>query len=137
MIIKMKHPRMLTPEGFALRAGLILMAAPSFFWLGVVLAVFFEKPLIVEQILLPMDRVSSILTMLIMIGLPVITILVNLKSMMWVEYSHQYEEVPTGLKIQRSPVQWMLIAYAAATVAITFCYFFFEKFVFFSDHHIH
>lgn len=133
----MKHPRLLTPEGFALRAGLILMAAPSFFWLGVVLAVFFEKPLIVEQILLPMDRVSSILTMLIMIGLPVITILVNLKSMMWVEYSHQYEEVPTGLKIQRSPVQWMLIAYASATVAITFCYFFFEKFVFFSDHHIH
>ena len=70
----------ITPSIFATRAGLILMAVPSIFWLGIILAVGFEKPVIVHELMLPIDKISGALTLLIMIGLPLITFLIILNS---------------------------------------------------------
>ena len=102
----MTNSKTFNPENFALKAGLILMVVPSFFWLGVSLAIFFEKPLIVEEIMLPVDRVSSILTLLIMGGLPLIAILVNLKSLFQVEYSPHNENVLVNVHLKKNINQY-------------------------------
>ncbi len=133
----MKQPKTLTPEKFALTAGSILMAPPSLYWLGVALAVFFEKPLIVQEIMLPVDRISSIFTIMIMIGLPVMTLFINIKAMMHMQYSADNDNVLVDVEVRNNVWQWILIAYAAATIIITFSYYFFEKFVFFSDQNLY
>ncbi len=113
------------------------MVVPSFFWLGVALAVFFEKPLIVEEIMLPVDRVSSILTLIIMGGLPLITILVNIKSLFQVEYSPHNENVLVNMHVKKNFNQWALIIYAGLCLAGLFTWAFFEHFKFFSEQNIY
>lgn len=120
------------PTTFATKAGLILMAVPSFFWLGIVLAVFFEKPVIVHEIMLPIDQVSSLFTLMIMVGLPLITFLVNLKSLMLIEYNPYGESLFIDFSYKNNKATWWLMAYAIISIVITITYAFFENFNFYS-----
>ena len=108
------------------------MAVPSFFWLGIVLAVFFEKPVIVHEIMLPIDQVSSLFTLMIMVGLPLITFLVNLKSLMLIEYNPYGESLFIDFSYKNNKSTWWLMAYAIISIVITITYAFFENFNFYS-----
>lgn len=122
------NAKTMLPSTFATTAGLILMAVPSLFWLGIALAVGFEKPIIVQQIMLPIDRVSPVLTFSVMIGLPVITFLVNLKAMFMVEFNPLGENLFIDISYHNNKMQWILIIYAAASIVTTITYAFFEHF---------
>lgn len=122
----------MSPVTFATRAGLILMAVPSIFWLGVLFAVVFEKPVIVYEIMLPIDQMSSILTLMIMIGLPVITFLVNLKAMMFIEFKPNSDNLFIDIGYKRNKLSWLLMIYAVLSIVVTATYGFFENFNFYS-----
>lgn len=132
MITTMKETTM-SPVTFATRAGLILMAVPSLFWLGVVLAVGFEKPVIVQEIMLPVDQISSLFTLMIMIGLPTITFLVNLKAVMFIEFNPNSDNVFIDIHYRRNKSSWFLMVYAVLSIVVTISYAFFENFNFYSD----
>ena len=134
---KMKKSTTMHPESFATATGLILMAVPSLFWLGIFLTVFLEKPVIMENIMMPIDRVSSLLTLMIMVGLPIITILVNLKAMIQLKYSAQRDNIVTDITFKGTFVQIVLLVYASLSILITLYYAFFENFRFYSDQNIY
>lgn len=113
------------------------MAVPSLFWLGIFLTVFLEKPVIMENIMMPIDRVSSLLTLMIMVGLPIITILVNLKAMIQLKYSAQRDNIVTDITFKGTFVQIVLLVYASLSILITLYYAFFENFRFYSDQNIY
>ncbi len=122
----------ITPSTFATRAGLILMAVPSIFWLGIILAVGFEKPVIVHEVMLPIDKMSGAITLLIMIGLPLITFLINLKAMMMVEFNANSENLFIDISYRNNKSSWLLMIYAAVSIIVTLTYGFFENFNFYS-----
>lgn len=124
------------PAKFALIAGSILMALPTFFWLGVFLQVFFETAFIVKNIMLPIDRTSPILSVMIMVGLPLIAIMINLKSMMHVRLSATHEQVGFGVSVNKNLAQWALIFYAGVSIITILTYAFFENFKIVSAHFI-
>jgi hypothetical protein len=120
------------PATFAKRAGLILMAAPSIFWLGVILAVGFEKPLIVHGVMLPIDNISPALTLMIMIGLPLVTFLICLKAMMMVEFNPIGEHLFIDISYRNNKALWLLMVYSLTSLIVTLSYGFFEHFNFYS-----
>ncbi len=122
------------PAKFALIAGSILMALPTFFWIGVFLQVFFETAYIVKNIMLPIDRTSPVLSVMIMVGLPLIAIMVNLKSMMHVKLSANHEQVGLDVFVNKNFAQWALILYAAMSIITILTYAFFENFTIVSTH---
>jgi hypothetical protein len=134
---KMKKSTSMHPDNFATATGLILMAVPSLFWLGIFLAVFFEKPIIMEHIMIPVDRVSSLLTLMIMVGLPIITILVNLKAMIQLKYSAQRDNIVTDIQFKGTFIQIALLMYASISILVVLYYAFFENFRFYSDQNIY
>lgn len=109
------------------------MAVPSLFWLGVVLAVGFEKPVIVQEIMLPVDQISSLFTLMIMIGLPTITFLVNLKAVMFIEFNPNSDNVFIDIHYRRNKSSWFLMLYAVLSIVVTISYAFFENFNFYSE----
>lgn len=117
---------------FATRAGLILMAVPSIFWLGIILAVGFEKPVIIHEIMLPIDRLSAVLTLLIMIGLPLITLLINVKALMMPQFNTNSENLFIDISYRNNKSLWLLIIYAITSIIITLTFGFFENFNFYS-----
>jgi len=134
---KMKKSTTMHPDNFATATGLILMAVPSLFWLGIFLTVFFEKPTIMEHIMIPVDRVSSLLTLMIMVGLPIITILVNLKAMIQLKYSAQRDNIVTDIQFKGTFTQIVLLIYATLSILVTLYFAFFENFRFYSDNNIY
>ena len=130
----MKKSTTMHPESFATATGLILMAVPSLFWLGIFLTVFLEKPVIMENIMMPIDRVSSLLTLMIMVGLPIIAIMINLKSMMDVKLSASHEQIGLGVSVNKNFAQWALIFYAGMSIITILTYAFFENFKIVSAH---
>ena len=122
------------PAKFSLIAGSILMALPTFFWLGVFIQVFFENAFIVKNIMLPIDRTSPILSVMIMVGLPIIAIMINLKSMMDVKLSASHEQIGLGVSVNKNFAQWALIFYAGMSIITILTYAFFENFKIVSAH---
>lgn len=86
---------------------------------------------------MPVDRVSSLLTMMIMVGLPLICILVNLKAMIQLKYSAQRDNIVTDIQFNGTIVQIGLLIYATISILVTLYYAFFENFRFYSDHNIY
>jgi len=113
---------------FALIASAALLALPTFFWLGVFFEVFFELPFIVEHVMLPVDRVSPALTIIIMVGLPLISIMINLKSMMNFHFSFSHDKVEMDVQVRRNALQWTMVMYAAMSIIAILTYAFFENF---------
>ncbi len=133
----MKKARSIQTDNFATATGLILMTVPSLFWLGILLTVFFEKPVIMQNIIIPVDRVSSLLTLMIMVGLPIITILVNLKAMIQLKYSAQRDNIVTDMQFKGTLLQIILLIYASISILVVIYYAFFENFRFYSDQNIY
>jgi len=116
------------PEKFALKAGLILLVLPTFFWLGVFLQQIFGIGFIVEQVMLPVDRVSPLLTIIIMVGLPLIAIMINLKSLLNLKMSVYHDDMLMDVHIKRNTMQWVLVTYASLSIIAILTYAFFENF---------
>lgn len=68
------------PQLFAISAGLGIMVVPCFYWLGILCAMLFEKGIIVKQFLLPVTPNDSLGDVFILVGLPVIALLINIRA---------------------------------------------------------
>lgn len=54
----------------------LLLLLPVFCWLSIFMYVVFHQTFLMDEIFAKIDRVSSLLTILIMVGLPALTVLV-------------------------------------------------------------
>ena len=68
------------PQLFAISAGLLIMVAPCFYWLGILSATLFEKGIFVKSFLLEPSPGGEIFQLFVFIGLPLITLLINIRS---------------------------------------------------------
>ena len=122
----MKETTML-PSTFATRTGLILMAAPSLYWVGILLAAGFGKPIIVQGVVIPLEQISPLFSLMIMIGLPLITLLVNLKAAMMVDYRPGRDDIYIDVQYKNNKTLWFMIFYSGLSIAATLYLAFFEK----------
>lgn len=68
------------PQLFAISAGLLIMVAPCFYWLGILSATLFEKGFIVKTFLLSGSPGESMGDMFVLIALPIVALLINIRS---------------------------------------------------------
>jgi hypothetical protein len=120
----------LSPNNFALKAGLFLISFTLLFWLGVTMEQLLNFPFIVEKIFLPIDELSAWLSIMLVVVFPLMAIVINLKSLMLTKFSIDRNEIVMSVNIKKSAAQWLLIAYASCSIALVMLYALFENFMF-------
>ena len=103
------------------------MAAPSLYWVGILLAAGFGKPIIVQGVVIPLEQISPLFSLMIMIGLPLITLLVNLKAAMMVDYRPGRDDIYIDVQYKNNKTLWFMIFYSGLSIAATLYLAFFEK----------
>ncbi len=68
------------PLHFAISVGSLIMVVPCFYWLGIFSAALFEKAFIVKALILPDTQLHTLFNVVVLVGLPVITLLLNIQS---------------------------------------------------------
>lgn len=103
------------------------MAAPSLYWVGILLAAGFGKPIIAQGVVIPLEQISPLFSLMIMIGLPLITLLVNLKAAMMVDYRPGKDDIYIDVQYKNNKTLWFLIFYSGLCIVATLYLAFFEK----------
>ncbi|HMU69613.1 MAG TPA: hypothetical protein PK511_11220 [Chitinophagales bacterium] len=109
------------PMHFAISAGLKIMVVPCFYWLAVFSATLFEKPVLVKWLLLDDSVIMQALLYPVMIMLPLITLLINIKA----RYERRIVDAVRSPFANR--VQFGVMGMALLSLIGVFTYTFFER----------
>ncbi|MEZ5015287.1 MAG: hypothetical protein R2794_13450 [Chitinophagales bacterium] len=115
-------------ESFALNAGILLMALPSIFWAAVVLDLTGLSNFLIEHVIVPVDEASSLLTIFCLVVLPMITLVINLKSLFAFRLGNTGDDMVLDIHIHRNAFQWLLVIYAGLSIVVLMSYAFTENF---------
>ena len=100
--------------------GLILMALPTVFWLGVFLEQIFHNPIITDGVFVRLDHITPLFSILIMIGMPLATAILNFNFL-------RRESMPSRSVSFDHAGNVLLFAYSICTILMILGYLFTEN----------
>lgn len=118
----------LRPDRFAFRAGLLLVSLSFLFWIAAIFFMFGNTSLF-DLIFTPIDKTSPLLSIMIMIVLPLIAAVINMKSVMSLRIGYADDILNIHFRIARNYRQWLLIGYCGCCIAFVFIYSVTENFI--------
>jgi hypothetical protein len=100
--------------------GLMLMAMPTLFWVGVFLEQIFGNPIITDGVFVRLDQITSLFSILIMIVMPLTTAILNFNFL-------RKESMPNRSVSFDHAGNVLLVAYSICTIALILGYLFTEN----------
>ncbi|MEO8399696.1 MAG: hypothetical protein ABI550_07775 [Ignavibacteriaceae bacterium] len=108
--------------------GMIMMSIPALFFFSVVMEQFFNNNFLIENIFVPIDKTSGLLSAFLMIGLPFIAVCINLIPLINLKIKKENNTLRLSFDIKTRVLNIVIICLGIITMAIILGYLFTENF---------
>ena len=109
--------------------GIFLMLMPALFFFSVVMERFFGNNFLVENIFVPIDKTSGLISAFIMVGLPFIAICINILTFINVSFNKEKDNFLFKLEIKPRLLNILIACLGFLTIVIIIGYLFTENFL--------
>lgn len=109
-------------------AGSFIMLIPAVFFFSVIMEQFFNNNYLIENIFVPIDKISGLISAFLMIGLPFIAVCINIIPLVSIEVKNEKEKFRLTIELKAKILNIIIICLGVLTIMTIMGYLFTENF---------